>query len=156
MLKVHMPRISIAVLALFISACSNTSLSPYPSSYQQTEVINTTTPLKENVMARTVNEEGVEKPVVVTMAGGGEIGMQSMDGTDKQKMSRAMDSATGKPTTWVNARTNISFTVTPIKKVVIENNPFCRQYHALAEKGERRKEATGTACVMSDGSWHTI
>jgi surface antigen len=111
---------------------------------------------QQGVMARTVDRTGEEKPVAVTMSGGGEIGLQSMDASDKLKMSKALDAATGKSTSWVNSRTNVKFTVTPIKKVVIQDNPFCRHYQVIAEKGNSRKESSGTACVMTDGSWHTI
>jgi surface antigen len=107
-------------------------------------------------MARTVDAAGEQKPVAVTMSGGGEIGLHSMDATDKQKMSRALDAATGKSTSWVNGRSGIKYTITPIKKVIIQNNPFCRQYQADAEKGDSKKAMNGTACVMTDGSWHTI
>jgi len=151
-------RIFIAMLAVLLTSCSNT-WSPLPSSEgeETSQPVQTSyQPMKEKVMARTIDTAGVEKPVAVTMSGGGEIGLQSMDASDKLKMSRSLDAATGKTTTWVNGRTNITFSITPIKKVVIKDNPFCRQYQATAEKGSTRKEMNGTACVMSDGSWHTI
>lgn len=103
-----------------------------------------------------VDQTGKETNVNVTMAGGGEIGLRSMDSDDKTKMSRALDAGTGKATHWSNGATGVSYTVTPIKKVVIQGNPFCREYSVVAEKGSNTKETHGTACVTTDGSWHTV
>lgn len=111
---------------------------------------------KQGVIATSVDHAGQETSVNLTMTGGGEIGLASMDANDKLKMSRALDAATGKATHWTNNGSGVSFTVTPIKKVVIENNPFCRQYLVEVSRGSNQKELTGTACVTTDGSWHTI
>jgi surface antigen len=111
---------------------------------------------KQGVIAKSVDNTGQETNVNLTMSGGGEIGLASMDASDKLKMSRALDGATGKATHWVNSASGVNFTVTPIKKVVIENNPFCRQYLVEVARGSNQKELTGTACVTTDGSWHTI
>jgi surface antigen len=113
-------------------------------------------PAASGVVATSVDPTGRETNVNLTMTGGGEIGLKSMDANDKSKMSHALDNATGKSTHWVNGVSGINFTVTPTRKVVVENNPFCRQYLVVIAKGSYQKQFNGTACVTTDGSWHTI
>lgn len=110
----------------------------------------------ETAIGTAVNPSGQEEKVKVTMTGGGEVGLRSMDANDKSKMAHALDVAPGKATSWVNAASGIQYTVTPKRKLVIENNPFCREYDVVAEKGTFSRTITEKACVMSDGNWHTI
>lgn len=143
---------ALVVLAAGLTSCSShmTEMSG-PSSGQ-----STVSQEQHGVVAKSVDKAGNETNVNVTMTGGGEIGLRSMDGDDKTKMSRALDAGTGKSTRWQNGATGVSYTVTPIKKVVIQGNPFCREYSVVAEKSGNTKEARGTACVTTDGSWHTV
>jgi surface antigen len=103
----------------------------------------------------TLHEVNLDKTSVNAELIGGSI-EKSMDQDDKTKLSRALDKAPGKTTTWENGLTGITYTVTPTKKIVIRDKPFCREYHTTATKGGNMKEITGTACVASDGNWHTI
>ena len=79
-----------------------------------------------------------------------------MDVNDKQKMSRALDAGTGKATHWENGASGVGYTVTPIRKVTVKGNPFCREYAVQATKGSVTKNINGTACVTTDGSWHAV
>jgi surface antigen len=81
---------------------------------------------------------------------------KSMDQDDKIKMSKALDKAPGKTTSWTNNRTNMHYEVTPIKKVVLKNNPFCRTYKMLSSRGEYVNQVSGTACISEDGNWHPV
>lgn len=108
------------------------------------------------LMATSVDKTGRKTNVNVTMTGGGDIGVKSMDGNDKVKMARALDASPGKATHWENGSSGISYTVTPIRKVVIQGNPFCREYEVAVMKGEYKKVIREKACVTTDGSWHTI
>lgn len=78
-----------------------------------------------------------------------------MDSLDRSKLSHALDSSVGKTSHWVNANTGTSYTVTPVRKVTINGNPFCRSYTATAEKGGQTQEINGTACITQDGSWQS-
>jgi len=79
-----------------------------------------------------------------------------MDSFDRVKLSHALDKSPGKSSNWVNAITGTSYTVTPVKKVTINGNPFCREYQAVAEKGGNTQQSTGTACVATDGTWSEV
>jgi len=81
---------------------------------------------------------------------------KSMDTNDKVKMSKALDKAPGKTTEWTNEQTAITYTVTPIKKVVLNNNPFCREYETQISRRGNMNTVRGTACIAEDGNWHTI
>lgn len=83
---------------------------------------------------------------------GGSIG-QSMDEIDRTKMSHALDKSPGKSTDWVNANTGTHYSITPLQKVSVQGNPYCRTYQAQAERGDNKQSFTGTACVATDGSW---
>jgi surface antigen len=111
---------------------------------------------KTGLVGTVVGKSGKATNVNITMVGGGEIGLKSMNEEDKSKMSKALDAALGKSTRWENGITGIHYTVTPTQKETIQGNPFCRQYQVIAMKGENRKVINGTACVTTDGSWHTI
>ena len=80
----------------------------------------------------------------------------NMDEADKQKLSRALDSAPGKATSWSNVSTGTSYTVVPTKKISINGNPFCREYNLTASRGGQTQEVRGNACVTADGDWHSI
>jgi len=85
------------------------------------------------------------------------IGIEkSMDDVDKSKLSHALDNAPGKSTHWVNANSGASYTVEPTKKVVIDGNPYCREYHMTAVIKNNTQQYNGTACVSTDGAWHAI
>jgi len=110
----------------------------------------------KGLVGTSVDKEGKESNVNITMTGGGEVGLASMDVNDKQKMSRALDAGTGKATHWENGATGVGYTVTPIRKMTVKGNPFCREYNVEATKGSVTKNSGGTACVTTDGSWHTM
>lgn len=143
---------ALVILIAGLTSCSNymSDMSGEPSDLTSPSLA------RQGVVAKSVDQAGNETNVNVTMTGGGEIGAKSMTADDKVKMSRALDAGTGKATHWQNGATGISYTVTPIKKVVIQGNPFCRSYSVVAERGGRTKESSGTACVTTDGSWHTV
>jgi surface antigen len=147
---------SIKWLSIFMVAalvgCSNTDLSSLYSTNAQSLANGS----KNGAVGTALDRDGQEKKVKVTMSGGGEVGLRSMDANDKAKMSKALDAAPGKATSWVNAGSGIEYTVTPLKKMTVDNNPFCREYQVLAAKGSYQRTITEKACVMSDGNWHTI
>jgi surface antigen len=141
----------VAILAFTLAGCSDYMPNFSGQSSQQANNIAT-----KPIVGSSVDQAGNQTNVNITMTGGGEISLKSMTSEDKNKMSRAMDAATGKSTQWTNSATGVSYTVTPIKKVVIEGNPFCRRYSVLVEQGNYKRDFGGTACVTTDGSWHTI
>lgn len=147
--------------SLLLTACSSITESPThkpatvetaqesirnaPSSQTVTEEPNDQNTLQSVNLGATTSDAPV----------GGSI-EKSMDPDDKIKMSRALDKAPGKTTSWTNNRTGMSYDVTPVRKVVFKNNPFCRTYQMAATRGSHTKEVSGTACVSEDGNWHPI
>lgn len=152
-------KLSVLVMIAGLTACSSSmsSMPHFPGFGSSDNASGQNVSPSSGVVATTVDQStGQEVPVNVTMAGGEAIGLKSMDEIDKSKMSHALDGTPGKATQWQNGATGISYTVTPIKKVVINGNPFCRQYQVTIAKGTNSRDLTGTACVTTDGTWHTI
>lgn len=152
MKKIHF-KLAILVLAAGLAGCSgNSGLSGFMSGQNS----QTAASDGKGLVGTSVDRQGNQSNVNITMTGGGDIGLKSMDANDKLKMMRALDAGTGKPTHWENGATGVSYTVTPIRKVVVQGNPFCREYSVQASRGNATKTNGGTACVTTDGSWHTI
>lgn len=86
---------------------------------------------------------------------GGDI-TRAMDSIDKQKLSRALDNPIGKASHWVNALTDVSYTVVPVAKVSMPGNPYCRRYNTTAVRGEKTQQSSGVACVDSNGTWQSV
>lgn len=87
---------------------------------------------------------------------GGSIG-SGMDEFDQNKMFRALDAALGKSTEWVSTKNGTKYTVTPVERVKVNNNPICRVYTVVAvSKSGNERKFNGTACVTDDGSWHVV
>lgn len=133
----------LTVLGLFfaITACSTNPFNRLSSNQDDTQA----TAQPEVVGANT-------KPGVAI---GGSAGM-SMDAFDRVRLSRALDKAPGKSTSWENAMTGTNYTVTPIRKISVNGNPFCREYQVEASRGDNKRESTGTACVATDGGWSEV
>lgn len=103
-----------------------------------------------------VDAAGRETKFNVTMTGGGAIGVGSMTADDRSKLARALDAGTGKSTQWQNGVTGITYSVTPTRKVEIKGNPFCREYSVTATKNGQPRTINDTACVTTDGTWHSV
>ncbi len=82
---------------------------------------------------------------------------QAMDSNDREKMFRALDKSIGKPTQWVNQRTQIKFTVVPTAKVAVQGNQFCRKYMVTAIGHQNKQQTNGLACVsQTNSAWQEI
>lgn len=80
-----------------------------------------------------------------------------MDNSDHLKFSRALDKPLGKMTEWQNYATGIKYSVTPNKKVSVNNNSICRTYTLTYIKSASSNVLNGTACVdIADGNWHEV
>ena len=128
-----------------LTACSSTSpsfnvntLNPFNHTVSKTHTKSTAT-------TTTHEESGADI--------GGAIG-RSMDEVDRSKMTHALDKAPGKSTEWVNEISETAYTVVPTKKVTINGNPYCRQYHITAVmKNQQELSHDGTACISQSGVW---
>lgn len=86
---------------------------------------------------------------------GGKVAM-SMNTEDLNKMSRALDKAPGKSTDWVSTSNGTKYTVTPVKKVIVQGHEHCRFYTVTASRGGTTQEVNGTACIGDDGEWRPL
>lgn len=88
---------------------------------------------------------------------GGLIG-HSMDNSDNVRTVTVIkESPTNRTSSWVNSKTGVAYTMTPTSGVFMVNgNPNCRNFHFTATRYSKIHEYDGTACVMSDGYWHTV
>ena len=149
-------KLFLIVITVTLAACSTTHDTI--SSVGDADTTQKKTVHKPAAQAsdqNTIHEVNLGKTSASGELIGGSI-EKMMDADDKLRMSRALDKSPGKTTTWQNPNTGISYAVTPVKKVVLRDNPFCREYRTTASKGEQSKEMTGTACVATDGNWHTV
>jgi surface antigen len=138
------------MLTISLTACSG-----YPMLNSNPGYVSAGTHENE-LVGSSVDQNGNERNVNVTMTGGGDIGLRSMTANDKAKLARALDAGTGRSTRWRNSITGITYSVTPTKKVEIKGNPFCREYNIIATKGANSKSINDTACITTDGSWHSV
>lgn len=101
------------------------------------------------------NANGETGPLAANEQIGGHL-VLAMDTIDRSRLSHALDSPIGKPTTWTNKQSGTTYTVTPTEKVVLNENPYCRRYTVVTIRGSRTKTTTGTACVGNDSSWRSV
>ena len=127
-----------------LTACTSNPFQQMMPSYHSTEK-STTAEKSEPTGTGELAANGV----------GGNLD-HAMDEIDRSKMLHALDKAPGTPTHWVNANTGISYTVVPVKKVVVNGNEFCRTYTTTASRDNKEKQFGGTACVGEDGNWRSI
>ncbi|MDR3491798.1 MAG: hypothetical protein P4M12_07145 [Gammaproteobacteria bacterium] len=146
-------------LTLIAAICSIAGCSSYfshskdatptkPSLFNPMNSVNSTNPA--TAMPGTATQEEV-----AGVSAGGSL-RKSMDNEDITKMSRAMDKSPGKSTHWTNGISGITYTVTPIRAVVVNGNHFCRKYTLTATKGTYTKDTSGTACVGNDTNWKDV
>jgi surface antigen len=138
-------KVVLLVLVLVLGGCTTDGKSIFSSSSKAEQAVT-------NKEESAVPSKESETP---TVAMGGSV-RKSMDSVDLSKLSRAMDKAPGKSTTWVNGATGIKYTVTPIRVVTVNDNHFCRTYSLTAERNNSKRATSGTACVGTDSSWHDV
>lgn len=151
---------SIVKLPLLVSVIvlSGCSLWGTPTAQQSQ---TPTVPVQSNIDGTTI-DKSTGKPIALGagMSSNGALVDGSvekmMDSEDKVKLSRALDGAPGKSTSWDNYSTGYTYQVTPTKKITVDKNPFCREYSLIVSKGGSQRDVTGKACITSDGNWHTV
>lgn len=152
-MKQFSPLLLVAGIVFGIFGLNACSTNPFLSSDSANQMNN------QPKKIAAVSTSTVETASNESMSGSGAIGgnvAMSMDGTDKSKMSHALDNALGKSTTWTNSISDITYTVTPTEKVTINNNSFCRRYTIKAMKNGNEQNSTRTACVGADANWQEV
>lgn len=150
-------KLSLWVLAVLLSGCSSLGTS----NVQQTSTTQPSVPVQSNIDGTTI-DKNTGQPVALGagMSSGGSLVSGSvekiMTDEDKIKLSRALDGAPGKTTTWENFSTGYTYAVTPTKKITVDKNPFCREYSLMVTRSGSQRDSSGRACITADGNWHTI
>lgn len=150
MMKKLLIRLAVVSLSASLCACSSNGSSQENEDHGR----------MASAYNKSLAGNGGREPFGPTYAASGRpIGgsfTSSMDSVDRTKMSRALDKPVGNSTSWTNANTGITYTISPTKKVVINNNPYCREYNASAKSGNRERSYSGSACVGSDSNWQAV
>lgn len=140
-----------------ISSCSSISSlfnsdSEQPTAAQQAPLQNTARPVAMSVRpeGRPLPNDSGPKSMDLAAAGG-------MSGADRARLAHSLDSPPGKTTTWMNTSTGVNYSITPVRKVTVNDNHLCRVYQgtATAHNGQTQT-ISGTACIGDDGLWHKI
>ena len=77
-----------------------------------------------------------------------------MDRVDPKNMSQTLETRpTGETSTWQNPDTGHEYQVTPLRTYKTAEGRYCREFNTQVNIGGEMKDAYGTACRMSDGSW---
>jgi surface antigen len=92
---------------------------------------------------------------VIGAAIGAKIG-RDLDDADRGCVGHALELTTdGKPVTWSNAKTGVSYAVTP-KRGFKQNGQSCREFTAVITAKDRRETVTDRACRTADGTWQIV
>ncbi|OGO90617.1 MAG: hypothetical protein A3F10_06810 [Coxiella sp. RIFCSPHIGHO2_12_FULL_42_15] len=87
---------------------------------------------------------------------GGLVGSQIGRYMDRQDLANMNSALTNTPpgdrASWTNKKSNVTYTVTPIKEFKSSEH-YCREYQTTVTVGGKVQEAYGKACRMSDGQW---
>lgn len=88
---------------------------------------------------------------------GGLMG-HSMDSSDSMQGNTAVaDNSTNQTSSWYNPNKRIKYTMTPTSgRFTVNGNPNCRNFHFTSTRAGKMHDYDGTACLMSDGYWHSI
>ena len=140
--------LSITILSITVSACATNFSTDSTSSSAQTTASN-------GIGTETLNIQVSNRILSSNEPLGGNL-EQYMDVNDKQKLSRGLDNALGKATTWTSPLNGREFTVTPLRKVTLSSSKFCRTYSVRMERKTEAEQVSGTACIGEDGSWHVV
>jgi len=83
---------------------------------------------------------------------------ESMDSSDKNHMATFSHSLkSSQSTSWVNTKTGIMYTFTPLHSVRHEGYSYCRKYKVTASYPSHKvKRYYGVACRQSNGTWAVV
>ena len=86
---------------------------------------------------------------------GAKIGRE-LDEADRGCMGHALElAANGRPVTWVDPKTGLSYTVTPTRGFK-QDGESCREFTTAVISKGRRQTVTDRACRSTDGTWQIV
>ena len=109
--------------------------------------------------SQVVKGEGRAVAIVVGSVLGAVIGAKigrELEEADRACMGHALELAgDGKPVTWADAQTGLSYAVTPARGFK-QNGRSCREFTTAVTSKGRRETVTDRACRSSDGTWEIV
>jgi surface antigen len=86
---------------------------------------------------------------------GAKIG-RDLDEADRGCVGHALElAADGKPVTWLNAQTGVSYAVTPTRGFK-QNGQSCREFMTVVTAKGRKETVSDRACRAADGTWRIV
>jgi surface antigen len=109
--------------------------------------------------SQVVKGEGRAVAIVVGSVLGAMIGAQigrQLEEADRGCIGHALElAADGRPVTWVNPQTGLSYAVTPTRGFK-QNGRSCREFTTAVTAKGARETVTDRACRNSDGTWQIV
>jgi surface antigen len=109
--------------------------------------------------SQVVKGEGRAVAIVVGSVLGAVIGAKigrELEEADRGCIGHALElAADGRPVTWVDPQTGLSYAVTP-KRGFKQNGQSCREFTTAVTSKGRRETVTDRACRSSDGTWQIV
>ena len=109
--------------------------------------------------SQVVKGEGRAVAIVVGSVLGAAIGAKigrELEEADRGCIGHALElAADGKPVTWVNPQTGLTYAVTPTRGFK-QNGRSCREFTTAVSTKNARETVTDRACRDSDGSWQIV
>ena len=103
--------------------------------------------------------EGRAVAIVVGSVLGAVIGAKigrELEEADRGCIGHALElAADGRPVTWVDPQTGLSYAVTP-KRGFKQNGRSCREFTTAVTSKGRRETVTDRACRSGDGTWQIV
>jgi surface antigen len=109
--------------------------------------------------SQVVKGEGRAVAIVVGTVLGAVIGARigrELEEADRGCIGHALElAADGRPVTWVNPQTGLSYAVTPTRGFK-QNGRSCREFTTAVTAKGRKETVTDRACRDSDGTWQIV
>jgi len=143
------------LICLSITGCSTfMESSKSPAPVDTMGVGTTVTPQATTVQSTTVTTTS-NSSAAISGNVGGDIG--KLSDADAVKVNQVLEAnKTGQITSWNDAGTSTTFSVTPTRTFASPTGEPCRDFTTTAANNGQTKQSYGTACRDSNGQWHIV
>ena len=79
---------------------------------------------------------------------------KNLDDHDRSRFAEVLENnPKGEVSYWQNTAATITYTLTVVKNVNYQDNPYCRQFRLLVSQNGQHLEREGIACRKPNGFW---
>lgn len=144
------------LICLSITGCSTFMESKNPPAPVDTMGVGTTvTPQPTTTQSTTVAATPSSSSTAISGNVGGDIG--KLSDADAVKVNQVLEAnKTGQITSWNDAQSGTTFSVTPTRTFASPTGEPCRDFTTTAANNGQTKQSYGTACRDSNGQWHVV